>query len=301
MTLRLDPRTTPAAVRAADGEPRRSSLTRPAPALVITPRATECDDPAALGHRIARWRASGALAPGAVVWSTEPVRVPPAWGLRVLAEGRDPDPTATAGPLPRRRLVLGGAGSGKSGRAELLLAAEPRVRYLATGRPPDPTDPEWSAAVRAHRDRRPAWWTTVEAGDPELPARVLRGDLADGDAHPGRGTADGGPPCVLWDSVGTWLTAVLDRVGAWEDRHGWSDHLARFTDELLDAWECGTAPVVAVAEEVGWGVVPATASGRLFRRELGRLNQRLARGADTVELVVAGRVLDLVDGLGGPS
>jgi adenosylcobinamide kinase/adenosylcobinamide-phosphate guanylyltransferase len=39
--------------------------------------------------------------------------------------------------------------------------------------------------------------------------------------------------------------------------------------------------------------VPTTASGRFFQDELGRLNAAVARRADRVHLVVAGRVLDL--------
>jgi adenosylcobinamide kinase/adenosylcobinamide-phosphate guanylyltransferase len=51
--------------------------------------------------------------------------------------------------------------------------------------------------------------------------------------------------------------------------------------------------VVAVSNEVGLGVVPATPAGRLFRDLLGRLNQRVGASADRLYLVVAGRVLDL--------
>jgi adenosylcobinamide kinase/adenosylcobinamide-phosphate guanylyltransferase len=51
--------------------------------------------------------------------------------------------------------------------------------------------------------------------------------------------------------------------------------------------------VVAVTNEVGLGVVPATVSGRLFRDELGRLNNAVSAVSDRVHLVVAGRVLDL--------
>ena len=50
---------------------------------------------------------------------------------------------------------------------------------------------------------------------------------------------------------------------------------------------------MTVSNEVGWGVVPPTASGRLSRDALGGLNSRLADVADVVHLVVAGRVLDL--------
>jgi adenosyl cobinamide kinase/adenosyl cobinamide phosphate guanylyltransferase len=50
---------------------------------------------------------------------------------------------------------------------------------------------------------------------------------------------------------------------------------------------------VAVSDEVGSGVVPATDTGRLFRDALGVLNQRLAAAADDVHLVVAGLPLRL--------
>jgi adenosylcobinamide kinase/adenosylcobinamide-phosphate guanylyltransferase len=48
-----------------------------------------------------------------------------------------------------------------------------------------------------------------------------------------------------------------------------------------------------VSPEVGWGVVPATRSGRLFADTHGRLNQRVAAACDAVVLVVAGLALPL--------
>ena len=48
------------------------------------------------------------------------------------------------------------------------------------------------------------------------------------------------------------------------------------------------APVVAVSNEVGFGIVPDNALARRFRDRQGGLNQRLAVRADRVVLVVAG-------------
>ena len=45
---------------------------------------------------------------------------------------------------------------------------------------------------------------------------------------------------------------------------------------------------MAVSDEAGLGVVPGTPAGRLFRDELGRLNQLLAAESEEAELVVAG-------------
>jgi len=177
----------------------------------------------------------------------------------------------------RRVLVLGGARSGKSERAELRLAGEPQVTYVATGnRGAD--DPDWAARVAVHRARRPAWWATAETTDL---AGLLRAD---------HGTARG---ALLIDGIGTWLAAVLDECG-WDLRDGAGrDRMAARTAELVRAWRQACGYVVAVSDETGLGVVPASAAGRLFRDELGRLNQALAAESEEAELVVAGRVLPL--------
>jgi len=174
----------------------------------------------------------------------------------------------------RTTLVLGGSRSGKSAVAERLLRHEPTVTYVATGPVPDGGDPEWSGRVERHRARRPAGWTTVETAD-------LAGALRQA------------PGAVLVDAVGSWLTGVLDQTGAWDGSPGWSAACTARTDELVRAWGDARGPVVAVSDEVGSGVVPATASGRLFRDRLGELNARLSLAADRAVLVVAGRVLDL--------
>ena len=51
--------------------------------------------------------------------------------------------------------------------------------------------------------------------------------------------------------------------------------------------------IVLVVEETGWGVVPPTAIGGLFRDRLGQLGQRLNDQADESWLVVQGRALNL--------
>ena len=172
-------------------------------------------------------------------------------------------------------LVLGGARSGKSERAELRLAGEPEVTYVATGRH-GADDPDWAARVAAHRARRPPWWRTAETTD-------LAGLL---------GTARG---ALLIDGIGTWLAAAMDECGAWDSPGGGAgrEKLAGRIAELVGAWRQTDAYVVAVSDETGLGVVPATPAGRLFRDELGRLNQALAAESEEAELVVAGRILPL--------
>ncbi len=185
-------------------------------------------------------------------------------------------------PLPRT-LLLGGARSGKSTRAEQLLARHADVLYVATGGTRD-GDAEWAQRVALHRDRRPASWRTAETHD-------LEAVLAD--------TADPAP--VLIDCLALWLTAVMDECGAWDDAV-WADGgeaaVQRRCEALAAAWAGTGRLVVAVSNEVGMGVVPATASGRRFRDTLGRLNMAVADASERVLLVVAGQVLTVKPAVG---
>jgi adenosylcobinamide kinase/adenosylcobinamide-phosphate guanylyltransferase len=98
---------------------------------------------------------------------------------------------------------------------------------------------------------------------------------------------------LLVDCLTTWLSRHLDEAGAWTDAEGWTERIDAETDRLVEAWRATAASVVAVTNEIGLGVVPATASGRMFRDRLGTLNQRIAAASGRVHLVVVGRVLDL--------
>ncbi len=207
------------------------------------------------------------------------------WGVRVVPDGTILDigePPPAPVPPPRRTLLLGGSRSGKSAEAELRLAAEPEVLYVATG-PSGAGDPEWLRRVRAHRDRRPAHWRTVETTDL---AGLLR---------------SAGIPLLI-DGLGTWVAAVFDECDAWpggdgptrddgRDGRDGRDAVAARCDDLVEAWRQTRVRVVAVSDEVGLGVVPGTASGRMFRDTLGRLNQRLALESEDATLVVSGRLL----------
>jgi len=97
---------------------------------------------------------------------------------------------------------------------------------------------------------------------------------------------------VLVDCLGTWLTALVDDAG-WDDLVVAAGAVRREADRLIEALCAATVPVVVVTNEVGWSLVPTTASGRLFQDELGRLNALVATVAAQVHLVVAGRVVDL--------
>ena len=176
-------------------------------------------------------------------------------------------------------LVIGGTRSGKSPRGEQLARATGLpVRYVATA---DGADPEMAARIRAHAGRRPAEWTTVEAGT------SLAGALA-----------EAGETCVLIDGLGPWIASLLHDAGAFADPA--ADVLARVQTEVLAEVETiartgveGDEPVIVVAEEAGQGVLPGDAASRAWLDLLGEAVQRLSEAAERVELVVAGRPLEL--------
>lgn len=176
--------------------------------------------------------------------------------------------------MTHRTLVLGGTRSGKSAHAEGLLPGDGQVDYVATARR-DPGDAEWTARIATHTARRPATWRTVEPEGSGALATLLTSADADG-------------PPLLVDDVATWLTGVLDDVGAWEGSPEALLAAGRHADDLVASVAACPTRLVLVSAEVGLGVVPETRSGRLFRDELGSLNARLAQVCDEVLLLVAG-------------
>jgi adenosylcobinamide kinase / adenosylcobinamide-phosphate guanylyltransferase len=156
-------------------------------------------------------------------------------------------------------LVLGGARSGKSRYAEgLIAAAPPPWIYIATA---EARDAEMAERIAQHRARRGSNWQTLEA--PNDPAEALA-------------SAPKGP--VLLDCLTLWLS---NRMLAEADIDADIDRL----DQTL-ARRAG--PIVLVANEVGFGIVPDNALARRFRDLQGGLNQRMAATADRVILMVAG-------------
>ncbi|HEY9604570.1 MAG TPA: bifunctional adenosylcobinamide kinase/adenosylcobinamide-phosphate guanylyltransferase [Allocoleopsis sp.] len=172
-------------------------------------------------------------------------------------------------------LVTGPARSGKSEWAErLAIQTGKQVFYVATALC-DSEDTEWVARIEKHQQRRPASWTTLPV-PVELTA-TLR-EYSDPNF------------CLLVDSLGTWVANLLEQDSAvWE----------KTVQELLDTLKLVACSTIFVAEETGWGVVPAYPLGRVFRDRLGALVRQLGTTANPVYLVTGGHVLNLST-LGSP-
>ena len=175
-------------------------------------------------------------------------------------------------------LVTGPSRSGKSEWAEHLAEAIAQhkklgVVYVATSHE-DANDPEWQARLEKHRDRRPLHWQTL-AVPTELSSAITQ-NLASN--------------CLLIDSLGTWVANLLS-----QDENQWQ----LTQQELLENLQNSCQNIILVAEETGWGVVPAYPIGRKFRDRLGNLTRNIGAITDKVYLVTGGYVLDLTQ-LGNP-
>ena len=165
-------------------------------------------------------------------------------------------------------VLLGGARSGKSRLAlELAAASGAPVTFVATG---EARDEEMAERIERHRAERPAEWATLE--EPyaigEALSRIETGDT------------------VVLDCLTLWTANALERDGAPELVLEASERAARVAG--------GRAGLtLAISNEVGLGIVPATELGRAYRDLLGSVNRIWVDAAAEAHFVIAGRSLPL--------
>ncbi len=163
-------------------------------------------------------------------------------------------------------LILGGARSGKSARAQRL--AEERLSqriYVATA---EAFDEEMADRIKRHQSQRGDGWMTVEA--PVDLVTALQSHAA-----PDR--------VVLVDCLTLWLSNLM---GAKRD-------VELECAKLVNWIETAAGHVIFVSNEIGLGLVPETPLGRAFRDAQGRLNQSVAAACDRVEFIAAGLPIEL--------
>lgn len=167
-------------------------------------------------------------------------------------------------------VLLGGARSGKSSAGQALAASLGRpVTYIATA---TAGDEEMAERIERHRRERPAGWATVEEA-------IQLGDalaqIADTDT-------------VLIDCLTLWLNNMM---GAGE------------TEQTILAAAATTAgfaaarpgETIAIANEVGLGIVPANPLAREFRDLAGRVNRAWVEHSERAGFVIAGRIMPLLE------
>jgi len=162
--------------------------------------------------------------------------------------------------------ILGGARSGKSRYGEkLVLNTKLHPVYIATAQA---RDDEMRARITEHKNRRDANWITIE--EPLALCDVLSNHATSANA-------------LLVDCLTLWLSNLMM---AGKDIEEETVKLTNLIPKLA-------GPVVFVSNEVGMGLVPETSVGREFRDHQGRLNQRVALVADSVQFIAAGYPLFL--------
>ena len=173
-----------------------------------------------------------------------------------------------AAPPPRLILIGGGARSGKSAFAlARAQALGQRPLFIATA---ERSDDEMRDRIARHRaERGPAFDTLEEP-------RALPEALAAARKH----------DVILVDCLTIWISNLLvDGMTA--------DAVEGRLADLMAALADRRAHVVIVSNEVGMGLVPETALGRVFRDLTGRAHQRIAAVADELYLAAMGVLLRL--------
>jgi adenosyl cobinamide kinase/adenosyl cobinamide phosphate guanylyltransferase len=164
-------------------------------------------------------------------------------------------------------LLVGGARSGKSSLAVTLARSHTGpVTFIATA---EAGDDEMRDRIALHRKERPQGWRTLE--EPvELVDAITSVDPAD---------------CLLIDCLTLWVANLLERE---------SETVVTRVADAAAAASGRPGRTIAVSNEVGMGIVPASPFARRYRDLLGQANAVWAAAAEDAWLVVAGRALPLL-------
>ena len=163
--------------------------------------------------------------------------------------------------------ITGPTSSGKSKLAEFLIKDQDNVTYIATSKP-RPNDTDWQKRIDIHRKRRPEKWNLIE--------------------HP----ID---ICKAIESITGNQSILIDSLGGLVEHHlieeddQWNNFQIKFLNCLSDDNFC----IVVVSEEVGWGIVPATPIGHLFRERHSTLTSLISRQSKKRWLAINGTAIDL--------
>lgn len=220
-----------------------------------------------------------------------------------------------------RHLVLGAARSGKTRFAlnvakSLASTLEREVIYVATA---EAHDAEMRERIARHRAERPTNWRTLEA--PRDLARALATIAsraptearASSEVHastearassetqtssdtrastearaPNDARTTPPAPVIVLDCLTLWLSNALLSDFNEDDPAAPLPTWTRERESFMHWLKNTHHPLILVSNEVGGGIVPASALARRFQSEQGWLNQDVASVCEQVTLVVAG-------------
>lgn len=167
--------------------------------------------------------------------------------------------------------ILGGARSGKSSYAQSLAEETGKsVTFLATAQA---LDEEMSARIQKHRAERPGNWETLEIPlDIASHAQQIKSEV------------------IILDCITLLISNLLMQFVQDDlvDEAPFKVAVQKEVEELIVAIHRQKQDWIIISNEVGLGLVPPYQMGRVYRDWLGWANQRQAREADKVILMVAG-------------
>jgi adenosylcobinamide kinase/adenosylcobinamide-phosphate guanylyltransferase len=158
--------------------------------------------------------------------------------------------------------ILGGARSGKSTFAlQEASALEGKKAFIATA---EAFDDEMRLRIEKHKEERGKGWITHEE---PLSISILLQNIRDSYS------------VILVDCLTLWVSNIM-HAGL-----DFNDEAARLVDTISQEHP---ALIYIVSNEVGMGLVPETALGRIYRDNIGLLNRKVAEAATDVYFMAAG-------------
>jgi adenosylcobinamide kinase/adenosylcobinamide-phosphate guanylyltransferase len=161
--------------------------------------------------------------------------------------------------------ITGGARSGKSKFAQNLAEKLDGKRlFLATA---NALDEEMSRRIQEHRKQRGNRWDTLE--EPIYLGRALR-------------SASNSHEMVLIDCLTLWMSNLLLEYPNQDET------VSEIVDDFFLSIDKFGGTIIIVSNELGMGIVPENRLARVYRDQLGFLNQRMAGRADEVYVLFSG-------------
>ena len=163
--------------------------------------------------------------------------------------------------------ISGPTKSGKSKLAEFLIKDQLYITYIATSKP-RVNDPEWQRKINIHKKRRPDTWKLLEH-----PHDII----------------------TAIESTKKEETFLLDSLGGLVEQHlkDNQEDWELFQFKFLNCLTKNDFGIIVVTEEIGWGIVPATSIGHLFRERLCTLSLLLSQNSTNKWLALNGMAIDL--------
>ena len=163
--------------------------------------------------------------------------------------------------------ISGATKSGKSQLAEFFIKDQVSITYIATSRERR-NDTEWQKRINIHKKRRPANWKLIE--------------------HPQ-------DICKTIESSRNEETFLLDSLGGLVEQHlnDNKDEWEYFQSKFLNCLRKNDLGIIVVTEEIGWGIVPGTPIGHLFRERHCNLSAMLSQNSTEKWLAISGMAINL--------